>query len=92
LLLVLGFLALGQGLASPSLSSLTSKLVRPDEMGGVMGVYQAFSSLARIFGPLWAEIAYGRMGYEWPFRSAAVAYLLAFFVALSLNRRARNPR
>jgi DHA1 family tetracycline resistance protein-like MFS transporter len=90
LLAVLAVLALGQGLASPALSSLTSKLVRPDEVGGVMGVYQAFSSLARIFGPLWAEISYGRMGYEWPFLSAAVAYLAAFLVASWLLVRSRS--
>jgi len=84
LLAVLAVLALGQGLVSPSLSSLTSKLVRPDEVGGVMGIYQAFSSLARIFGPLWAEVSYGRLGFEWPFRSAAVTYLFALVVAVIL--------
>ncbi len=88
LMVVLAALALGQGLASPSLSSLTSKLVRPDEVGGVMGIYQAFSSLARIFGPLTAELAF-HVGYHWPFRLAAVAYFLAFGVSLVLARRAQ---
>jgi len=86
LLVVLAALALGQGLAAPSLSSLTSKLVHPDEVGGVMGIYQAFSSLARIFGPLTAELAY-HAGYRWPFRLAAVAYLLATGIAAILARR-----
>jgi len=89
LLAVLAALALGQGLAAPSLSSLTSKLVRPDEVGGVMGIYQSFSSLARIFGPLTAELAY-HAGYHWPFRLAAVAYFLAFGVTSVLYRRART--
>ena len=89
LMSLLAALALGQGLVSPSLSSLTTKLVHPDEVGGVMGIYQAFSSLARIFGPLWAELTYGRVGFEWPFRSAAVAYLLAFGAAWALRRRLR---
>ncbi len=88
LLVVLAALALGQGLASPSLSSLTSKLVDPDEVGGVMGIYQSFSSLARIFGPLTAELAY-HAGYHWPFRLAAVAYFLAFGVTSVLSRRAK---
>jgi len=83
LMAVLAGLALGQGLLGPSLSSLTSKLVHPEEVGGVMGIYQAFSSLARIAGPLWAELAYG-VGSRWPFRSAAVAYVLAFLVVLPL--------
>ena len=89
LLVVLAALALGQGLASPSLSSLTSKLVDPGEVGGVMGIYQSFSSLARIFGPLTAELAY-HAGYHWPFRVAAVAYFLAFGVTSVLSRRAKT--
>jgi DHA1 family tetracycline resistance protein-like MFS transporter len=89
LMAVLAVLALGQGLVSPSLSSLTSKLVQPDEVGGVMGIYQAFSSLARIIGPLWAELAF-HQGYHWPFRSAAAAYFLAFGVSIVLRRRLRT--
>jgi len=89
LLAVLAALALGQGLAAPSLSSLTSKLVDPGEVGGVMGIYQSFSSLARIFGPLTAELAY-QAGYHWPFRLAAVAYFLAFGVTTVLWRRSSH--
>jgi len=91
LLAVLGVYALGQGLVSPTLSSLTTKLVQPDEVGGVMGIYQAFSSLARIGGPIWAEIAF-HQGSAWPFRSAAVAYLLALGVAfVVVGRLTRTP-
>lgn len=90
LLLVLALLAVGQGLASPSLSSLTSKLVHPEEVGGVMGIYQAFSSLGRIFGPFWAEWVYGHLGVAWPYRTACVAYLLAFAVAIGLFVRLRG--
>jgi hypothetical protein len=73
------------------LTSLTTQLVEPDEVGGVMGIYQSFSSLARIIGPLWAEIAFGA-GHAWPFRSASVAYLTAFGVALVLLARLRTAR
>lgn len=89
LLVVLAVYALGQGLIQPSLTSLTSRLVEPDEVGGVMGIYQSFSSLARIIGPLWAEIAFGA-GHAWPFRSAAIAYLAALGVVWSLVRRLRT--
>ena len=88
LMVILAFYALGQGLIQPSLTSLTSKLVEPDEVGGVMGIYQAFSSLARIIGPVWAEIAF-HTGSAWPFRSAAVAYALALAVAVVITRRLR---
>ena len=96
LLTALAVLALGQGIAHPSLSALTSKLAGPDEVGGVMGVYQSMSSLARIIGPFWAEIAYGRMGYAWPFHTGSVFMLAACLVAVVLlaqlrRRRAHRP-
>jgi multidrug resistance protein len=86
LLVILAVFAVGQGLIQPSLTSLTSRLVEPGEVGGAMGAYQAFSSLARIVGPLWAELAFG-VGHAWPFRSASIAYAVALFVALGLVRR-----
>ncbi len=52
-LLALGALfALGNGLATPSLMSLSSKSVGAGEQGGVLGVTQAVASCARIAGPL----------------------------------------
>ncbi len=54
-----------------------------------MGIYQAFSSLARIFGPLVAELSY-HVGYHWPFRVAAVAYFLAFALVGVFARRLRT--
>ncbi len=86
----LALLALGQGLASPSLSALTSKLVDSDEIGGVMGVYQSFSSLARIIGPIWAEIAYGEIGYAWPYRTGSLFMLAAGIVAIAMLYRLRS--
>lgn len=92
LLVALAVYALGQGLIQPSLTSLTTQLVEPDEVGGVMGIYQSFSSLARIIGPLWAEIAFGA-GHAWPFRSAAVAYIVALgVVAVLIKRLEKHPR
>ena len=90
LLAILAVLALGQGIAHPSLSALTSKLVRPDEIGGVMGVYQSISSLARIVGPFWAEVVYGKLGAAWPFRTGSVFMLMACAVAVVMLSRLRR--
>ncbi len=94
LLGILAVLALGQGIAHPSLTSLVSKLARQDEVGGLMGVQQGLASLARIFGPFWAEVAYGRFGVEWPFRTAALAMAVAAFTGavtlLSLRSAQRS--
>jgi DHA1 family tetracycline resistance protein-like MFS transporter len=86
LLAVLAVLAVGHGLAAPSLSSFTSKLVPAGEVGGVMGVYQGVSSLARIVGPFWAEWAYGARGPAAPYLSAAAAYVVAGAV-IAVGRR-----
>jgi len=87
----LALLAVGQGITSPSLSSLTSKLVAKDEVGGVMGIYQSMSSLGRIAGPFWGELIYGLAGYHWPYRTGSVfmlaACLLAAVLAVRLARR-----
>jgi DHA1 family tetracycline resistance protein-like MFS transporter len=47
-----GLFALGNGLATPSLTSLSSKSVGAGEQGGVLGVTQSVASFARIAGPL----------------------------------------
>ncbi len=90
LLVTLAVLALGQGIAHPSLSALTSKLVDADEVGGVMGVYQSMSSLGRIFGPFWAELVYGGLGFHWPFRTGSVFMLMACGVAAVLFMRIKR--
>ncbi len=52
-LLALGALfAFGNGLATPSLTSLASKSASKGEQGGMLGVTQAVASLARTVGPL----------------------------------------
>ncbi|MBV8858929.1 MAG: MFS transporter [Acidobacteria bacterium] len=52
-LLALGALfALGNGLATPSLTSLASKSAGAGEQGGVLGVTQSVASLSRVAGPL----------------------------------------
>jgi len=86
----LALLALGQGVTSPSLSSLTSKLVDKDEVGGTMGVYQGLSSLGRIVGPFWGELVYGRWGFQWPYRTGSVVMLAASVVALAAMLRLRR--
>jgi DHA1 family tetracycline resistance protein-like MFS transporter len=92
LLAVLAVLALGQGVAHPSLSAFTSKLVDADQVGGVMGVYQGMSSLARIIGPFWGEVVYGALGFEWPFRTGSVFMLLAAVIAVVALLRFKAAR
>jgi DHA1 family tetracycline resistance protein-like MFS transporter len=93
LLGALALLAVGHGFLAPSLSSLTSKLSDPAQVGAVMGFYQSLSSLGRILGPFWGEWVYGTVSIGSPFRSAAAAYglaaVLALVVVLSLQRSSK---
>lgn len=86
---VLALFSLGQGVSTPTLSSLTSKLAPPDQIGGVMGVFQSLSSLARITGPFWAQIAYGGIGFAWPYLSGGVVMILAGAVGVLMLARMR---
>ncbi|MEY2668743.1 MAG: hypothetical protein RJA59_1381, partial [Pseudomonadota bacterium] len=45
-------LALGSGLASPSIMSLLSRFSRAEDQGGTLGIGQSASALGRIIGPL----------------------------------------
>ncbi len=51
-------LAFGQGLSTPTLSSLTSQFAAADEQGTVLGVGQSLTATARAFGPLVAGALY----------------------------------
>jgi len=74
-------LALGQGLAMPSLSSLISRSAGGDEQGVVLGTYQGLASLARVVGPFGGELALGAWGVAAPALAAAVLATAAALTA-----------
>jgi multidrug resistance protein len=86
LLAALGAIAVGQGIASPVLSSLISKSGGAKEQGGVLGVSQSLGSLARILGPLWGGVLFD-YGPAAPYVTTAVLMLVATAVALSFAHR-----
>ncbi len=87
--LVLMCLAFGTGIINPSLSSLTSSFAEPDEVGGVLGIYQGLGSLGRILGPFVGEVVFG-IDYHWPYRVACIATLSAAAFAFTLLARLRG--
>ncbi len=52
LLLASAPLAIGSGMASPSMMSLLSRFSRAEDQGGTLGIGQSASALGRIVGPL----------------------------------------
>ncbi len=85
----LGAMAVGVGITNPSLSALASELADPDEVGGVLGIYQGLASLGRIVGPFAGELAYGEFGPRWPMRLASLMFLACAVTALLMVSRKR---
>ncbi len=65
------FLAVGNALSNPSLSSLVSKEADETERGAVLGVFQGAGSLARVAGPMYAGLVFVQFGPAIPFMIAA---------------------
>jgi MFS family permease len=82
----LGTLALGQGLVSPTLSTLLSRATSEDRQGGMLGLGQSVASAARAIAPVLAGWLYDQ-GASWPFVLAGAA---ALFAAVGLARL-RSP-
>jgi DHA1 family tetracycline resistance protein-like MFS transporter len=73
---ILSLLAVGQGLLSPSLSTLLSRRAPPDLQGGVLGVSQSVAAAGRAVGPLLAGALFDR-DIHLPYTMGAVLALAA---------------
>lgn len=90
LLPALALLAVGQGVANPSIQSLVSRAVPASWRGGAMGMLQSANSMGRILGPVWAGFAFAALGPDWPFFGGALLLLPAFLIALRAARLHRR--
>jgi MFS family permease len=79
-------LALGMGLLNPSVNSLLSRRARADNQGGILGVAQSASSLARIVGPAIAGALFGSEGRNAPYYLGTAIMLVVLVLALGLLR------
>ncbi len=85
---VVGLLALGAGLAIPSVTSIISNRTPEDMQGRLMGGVQAILSLALILGPVLAGLAFDQIAVPAPYLLGATLAVLALTVAV----RALLPR
>ena len=81
--------AVGQGLASPSLSSTISSRIDPTKRGELMGVQQSFGSLARVLGPLAGGLLYDHVDIAGPFVLGAALYAVAVVLVVRAKRGTR---
>jgi DHA1 family tetracycline resistance protein-like MFS transporter len=78
---VVGLLALGMGLAIPSLTALISNLTPAEAQGRLMGGLQAILSLAMILGPALAGLAFDYVGIPAPYFIGGTLSVLALIVS-----------
>jgi MFS transporter, DHA1 family, tetracycline resistance protein len=90
-LAVTGMLAVGMGLLNPSVTSLVSREAGADERGGLMGVSQSASSLARILGPAVAGAVFTLWGRNAPYLLGALVMAAAVAMAVRLPRPEAQP-
>jgi len=77
----MAILALGSGLANPSLSALASLRAPRERQGEALGAYQAMGSLGRILGPILGGAVFDVGGPSAPYLVAAGMMVLALAVA-----------
>lgn len=78
---VVGVLAVGAGLAIPSVTALVSRRVPERGQGRLMGGIQAILSLTLILGPIAAGLAFDRLGVPAPYWIGGLLAALALAVA-----------
>lgn len=78
---VVGLLAVGTGLAIPSLTGIISNRTPVRVQGRLMGGIQAILSLAMIFGPILAGLSFDYIGVSAPYLIGGVLAVLALTAA-----------
>jgi predicted MFS family arabinose efflux permease len=91
LLALLALLAVGNGINTPALSSLTSRGVAGSEQGAALGAAQGFSSLARAVGPIVGGWLFD-LHLALPFLAGAILMLLASGMSLRRALEAGPPQ
>jgi MFS family permease len=79
------FIAIGQGLTYPSLTSLISKAAPPRDRGSILGLATSVGSLARFVGPILSGYLYDLAGARGAFYGAALLTLASCAIAMSLK-------
>ncbi len=81
------FIAVGQGLTYPSLTSLVSKAAPENERGSILGLATSVGSLARFIGPIASGFLYDLAGARGAFWGASVLTILALVITTTLGRK-----
>ena len=83
LFVALALLSVGQGVVTPSLTSVVADSVAPDKRGEALGIQQSAGALSRIIGPAIAGLTFDHVGVAWPYVTAAVLTVMALVLVTS---------
>lgn len=83
-------LSLGFGLSYTCLTGGVSLLTKKSHQGGVLGVHQSLSSLARILGPALGGWMYRDLGFQAPFLTAGGLAVLGFGLSCIFKKAIPN--
>jgi len=81
------FIAVGQGLTYPSLTSLLTKASPSSEHGTMLGLASGIGSLARFIGPIWCGFLYDLAQARGAFYGSAILTAIAFIIALRMRKQ-----
>ncbi|MFM2184052.1 MAG: hypothetical protein RJB61_2346, partial [Actinomycetota bacterium] len=75
-------LAVGQGIAAPSVTELVNRASPSSRRGEAMGFQQSASAMARVVGPPAAGAAFDRVGVWSPMAAGSVLTVMALVVVV----------
>ena len=84
---VLAAVAIGSGITNPSVHSLLSRRSPADVQGGILGISQSASSLARVVGPVCGGLLFQNLGLSAPYWMAGGGVLVAGLLAFNMRNR-----
>lgn len=91
LAVVVLFVPVGTALLFPATTALVSRRSPRWQTGQILGVQQAFGSVARMVGPMWSGVIFQRMGDGYPFWLAAVLMLGVSLLTLRQDNTRTEP-
>jgi multidrug resistance protein len=87
LIVSLIFLSFGQGMTSPSLTTLVAQAAPADRRGEALGYQQSAGALARIVGPIVAGLLFDHVGYGAPYFVGGVLTVIAVLLVIDTHKR-----
>ena len=89
LVVAMGLLSVGQGVAAPSLTNLVTEAAPPGRRGETLGYQQSVGAFGRIIGPVIAGSVFDGVGAGAPYVLGSALVGLAFVAVLSATKGAR---